>query len=73
MVNKKINDIMYEFADLITYLEIIADYCRYNRNNKQIAIMLPLFIYICQENHKLYEQLDYLEMETFDFKQNNLK
>ncbi len=37
MVNKKINDIMYEFADLITYLEIIADYCRYNRNNKQIG------------------------------------
>lgn len=73
MINKKLNDIMSKWSDLITYLEVIADYCKYNRNINQVSMILPLFLYICQENRKLYEQLDYLEMETFDFKQNNLK
>lgn len=73
MINKKLNDIMSKWSDLITYLEVIADYCKYNRNINQVSMILPLFLYICKENRKLYEQLDYLEMETFDFKQNNLK
>lgn len=73
MINKKLNDVMSKWSDLITYLEVIADYCKYNRNINQVSMILPLFLYICQENRKLYEQLDYLEMETFDFKQNNLK
>lgn len=73
MSNQKIYESMNKLGKVIAYLNIIAGYCEYNLNSKEMSFVLSLIEDSINVAQTAYNELDVFSMQIFDFEINNLK
>lgn len=73
MINKKLSDVMFELGVVNAFLDILTDYCEFNMNSEEMGHVYQLLRCICAKSKKIYNRLDRIDMQIFDFEINNLK
>lgn len=63
MVTEKFNQIVYEYSDTISYVEVLIDYCKFHETNRAITKMLPLLETTQKELIRHLDDLEYLNIK----------
>lgn len=61
---QKFNQIVYEYSDTISYVEVLIDYCKFHETNGPINKMLPLLEMTQKELIRHLDDLEYLNIKS---------
>lgn len=73
MYSLEFYDIMKKLGEITAMTNILRDYLEFNINSQQMGYALCLVQNLAIDIENLYNQMDIISFELFDFREKNLK
>lgn len=73
MCNSEFYDVMKKLGEITAMTNILRDYLEFNINSQQMGYALCLVQNLAIDIENLYNQIDIISFELFDFREKNLK
>lgn len=73
MCNSEFYDVMKKLGEITAMTNILRDYLEFNINSQQMGYALCLVQNLAIDIENLYNQMDIISFELFDFREKNLK
>ena len=73
MYSLEFYDVMKKLCEITAMTNILRDYLEFNINSQQMGYALCLVQNLAIDIENLYNQMDIISFELFDFREKNLK